>query len=107
MPEPPRWLIQNNRLKEAETVVRRMAKVNDKKLPANLDKILQEIRVGLYTAISIHLTYRVWKQLVLVCLMFITDTYRWKSLNYQILKEKRKILVIFIRRQLLNGEHWQ
>ena len=48
MPEPPRWLIQKGRLKEAAAVIRRMCKVNKKKVPDDLDQIIEEIRVKLY-----------------------------------------------------------
>ena len=41
-------MIQKGRLKEAADVIRRMCKVNRKKVPDDLDQIIAEIRVILY-----------------------------------------------------------
>ena len=46
MPEPPRWLIQNNRLEDAAGVFRTISKVNRKKVPDNLMEMLEDIRAS-------------------------------------------------------------
>ena len=55
MPEPPRWLIQNNRLEEAEDVFKRMAKMNKTKVPEGLSKMLEEIRVTTHILIGLDI----------------------------------------------------
>ena len=41
LPESPRWLLSQNRLAEAEAIIRRMARVNGRPLPADYFTDLQ------------------------------------------------------------------